>query len=60
MVLTKEEFSRCIDDVDAALQTLLSSTKCLQKAQMYKYMVFPNNWKDIKDAPYADNTIDNS
>ena len=59
-LLTKEEFSRCIDDVDAALQTLLSSTKCLQKAQMYKYMGFPNNWKDIKDAPYAGNTIDNS
>ena len=59
-LLTKEEFSRCIDDVDATLQTLLSSTKCLQKAQMYKYMGFPNNWKDIKDAPYAGNTIDNS
>lgn len=49
-LLDQEDFARCIDGIAAALDTLLSSTKQLQRSQMYKYMGFPSNWMDIKDA----------
>ena len=52
-LLNKEEFSQFIDDINNALETLLTATKQLQKAQMYRYMGFPANWLQIKDAPYS-------
>lgn len=52
-LLGKEEFSQFIDDINNALETLLTATKQLQKAQMYRYMGFPANWLQIKDAPYS-------
>lgn len=54
-LLGKEEFSQFIDDINAALETLLTSTRQLQRDQMYRYMGFPANWLDIKNAPYSDN-----
>lgn len=52
-LLSQDEFSQFINDINAALETLLTSTRQLQRAQMYKYMGFPANWLDIKDAPYS-------
>lgn len=50
-LLSHEEFNIFIDDINSALKTLFDSTKQLQKAQMYRYMGFPANWLEIKDAP---------
>lgn len=50
-LLSHEEFCAFIDDINSALETLFDSTKQLQKAQMYRYMGFPANWLEIKDAP---------
>lgn len=50
-LLDEQEFSLFINDINIALETLLSSNRQLQKSQMYKYMGFPANWIDIKDAP---------
>lgn len=52
-LLSKEDFSQFIDDIDVALETLLTATKQLQKAQMYRYMGFPANWLQIKNAPHS-------
>lgn len=52
-LLSQVEFSQFIDDINTALETLLTSTRQLQRTQMYKYMGFPTNWLDIKDAPYS-------
>ncbi len=53
-LLSKDDFSHLIDDINSALENLLTSTRQLQRAQMYKYMGFPSNWIDIKNAPYSD------
>ena len=46
-----------MDDINDAIETLLVSTKQLQQTQMYKYMGFPANWLEIKNAPYCE-TVD--
>lgn len=53
-LLDANEFATFVDDVNAALETLLISTRQLQRAQMYKYMGFPSNWMEIKNAPHQD------
>ena len=55
-LLSPQEFSSFIDDINDALDTLLISTRRLERTQMYKYMGFPANWLKIKDAPYYDTT----
>ncbi|MCM1268705.1 MAG: Abi family protein [Bacteroidales bacterium] len=50
-LLDEQEFSLFINNINMALETLLSSNRQLQKSQMYKYMGFPVNWTAIKDAP---------
>lgn len=50
-LLSHEEFCLFIDELETALETLLASGRQLQKAQMFKYMGFPANWIEIKDAP---------
>ena len=55
-LLSPQEFSSFIDDINDALDTLLISTRRLERTQMYKYMGFPTNWLKIKDAPYYDTT----
>lgn len=52
-LLSNEEFAQFVDDINTGLQTLLSATRQLQRDQMYRYMGFPANWLDIKDAPYS-------
>lgn len=52
-LLSPEDFSQFVNDINEALNTLLRSTRQLQRAQMYKYMGFPNNWMDIENAPYS-------
>ncbi|MDE6386298.1 MAG: Abi family protein [Lachnospiraceae bacterium] len=52
-LLSPQEFSCFVDDLDDALDTLLISTRRLERTQMYKYMGFPTNWLEIKDAPYC-------
>lgn len=56
-LLSHEESCLLIDEIDDALTNLLLSTKQLEKAQMFKYMGFPNNWADIKNAPLGCNTV---
>lgn len=50
-LLNREEFDQFIDEINNALETLLTSTRQLQKPQMFRYMGFPANWLDIKEAP---------
>lgn len=50
-LLNHDEFTLFIDDINNALETLLASTKQLQKPQMFRYMGFPANWMQIKEAP---------
>lgn len=50
-LLSHEEVCLLIDEINTALETLLTSTRQLQRPQMFKYMGFPNNWTSIKDAP---------
>lgn len=52
-LLSQDEFSQFIDDIEHALKVLFNSTRQLQETQMYKYMGFPVNWLDIKDAPLS-------
>ena len=52
-LLSQDEFSQFIDDIEHALKVLFNSTRQLQETQMYKYMGFPSNWLDIKDAPLS-------
>ncbi len=56
-LLSHDEFCLLVEEIDNALQTLLISTKQLQKLQMYKYMGFPTNWAEIKTAPLGDSTL---
>lgn len=55
-LLSHEEFDAFIDDINSALETLFDSTKQLQKAQIYRYMGFPANWLEIKNAPLGCDT----
>jgi len=50
-LLSHEEFCLLIDETDNALKALLTSTRQLQRLQMFKYMGFPTNWIEIKNAP---------
>lgn len=50
-LLSNEEVCLLIDEINDALETLLTSTRQLQRPQMFKYMGFPDNWNEIKDAP---------
>lgn len=56
-LLRPQEFSCFADEINDALDILLASTRRLERTQMYKYMGFPTNWLEIKDAPYC-NTIE--
>lgn len=46
-LLDEEQFSCFIHELDSAITTLLNNTNILQRTQLYKYMGFPKNWKDI-------------
>ena len=52
-LLSKNDFANLIDDIHTALEKLLVDTKQLQRSQMYRYMGFPANWMEIKDAPFS-------
>lgn len=56
-LLSHEEVCLLIDEINTALETLLTSTRQLQRPQMFKYMGFPNNWTSIKDAPLGCDTV---
>lgn len=49
-LLGNDEVRLLVDEINNTLATLLASTRQLQTPQMYKYMGFPNNWANIKDA----------
>lgn len=48
-MLDIEDFIKFIDLVDDSVEKLLSSTKRIERMQLYKYMGFPENWKKIRD-----------
>lgn len=52
-LLNKNDFGNLIGDIHTAIEKLLVDTKQLQRSQMYRYMGFPANWMEIKDAPFS-------
>lgn len=48
-LLKKEEFENFIDKLNDYIETLLSSTRQIQKDKILKYMGFPDNWMEIRD-----------
>lgn len=53
-LLTEDAFSDFMDELDANITTLLSKINILQQTQLYKYMGFPENWKDIRSSKKAE------
>lgn len=53
-LLEENVFSDFIDELDVTITTLLNNIKILQQTQLYKYMGFPENWKDIKTCKKAE------
>lgn len=47
-LLDEDTFSDFISKLDTSITTLLNSINILQPTQLYKYMGFPENWRDIK------------
>lgn len=48
-LLPKESFDIFIDEIENAIKKLTTRTHQIQKAQLCKYMGFPDNWFDIKE-----------
>lgn len=53
-LLDEDNFHSFIEELDSLIITLLSNTNILQPTQLYKYMGFPENWKDIQICKKAD------
>ncbi|MFI3171962.1 MAG: Abi family protein [Eubacteriales bacterium] len=47
--IKEEDFNCMIDELEVLLTELCDNTQNLQQNQMYKYMGFPENWKEIKN-----------
>lgn len=48
-LLDREEFVKFIDEIELLFDELFSKTRIIQRVQLYKYMGFPENWRDIKN-----------
>ena len=48
-LLSADSFISLIDEIDNSIEALFKSTHQIQREQLFKYMGFPNNWKEIKD-----------
>ena len=48
-MLDIDEFENFILSLDDSIKKLFASTKVIQKSQLFRYMGFPDNWKDILD-----------
>lgn len=48
-LLETEDFAEFIDTLDSYFNVLFSKTNNIQRTQLYKYMGFPTNWKEIKN-----------
>ena len=47
-LLDKEDFSKFCKDLDSLFSTLKLKTNQIQQAQLFKYMGFPDNWREIE------------
>ncbi len=48
-MLEDADFKKFIDALDDAVECLFETTKQIQRSQLYRYMGFPEDWKDIRD-----------
>lgn len=48
-MLEEDEFNNFIDAMDNAMKNLFIDTKQIDQRKLYKYMGFPDNWRDIQD-----------
>lgn len=48
-LLNNDSFASLVDDLDNAINKLLSHTNQIQRQQLYKYMGLTDNWLDIKN-----------
>ncbi len=48
-LLPDKSFEELITQLNDTIENFLSSTSQVQREQLYKYMGFPLNWRDIKD-----------
>ena len=48
-LLSDDSFCELVDEIDKSISELFIKTHQIQKPQLFKYMGFPNNWKDIKN-----------
>lgn len=53
-LLEENAFSTFINELDNSINTLLGNVNILQRTQLYKYMGFPENWKNILDCSKAE------
>lgn len=49
-LLNNDEFLQMTDELQKIIDELLQKTKMIQKNQLYKYMGFPSNWLEIRNA----------
>lgn len=48
-LLDERVFKELIDSLDEIINNLLQTTRIIERKQLYKYMGFPENWKEIKE-----------
>lgn len=48
-LLDEDVFKELIDSLEEIINDLLNTTKIIDRNQLYKYMGFPNNWKEIRN-----------
>lgn len=48
-LLSDESFDNLVTEIENSIEDLFLKTKQIQRLQLYKYMGFPENWKDIKN-----------
>ena len=48
-LLDEDVFKELIDSLEIIIDDLLNATKIIDRKQLYKYMGFPENWKDIRN-----------
>lgn len=47
-LLDEKDFMMFINELEVIINELIETTRILEERQLYKYMGFPENWKEIK------------
>lgn len=48
-LLDEDEFDKFIEELENLFEELFKKTRIIQRAQVYRYMGFPENWTEIKN-----------